>query len=55
MEKNVYKCSKCDKLVKRDSTKKWILSWCDAKGRYTRIMLQNKIITNGEATKAVNI
>lgn len=40
--KNTYKCSKCGKLIKRDSNKKWILSWCDAKAMYVRIILQTK-------------
>lgn len=48
---NKYKCSHCGKTTLRDSNKKWILSWCDAKGRYTRITLQTLKTNNNGTTR----
>ena len=33
-----YKCSKCGKVVERDSTSAWINSFCTAWGRVTRLV-----------------
>lgn len=32
-----YRCNHCGKTVKRDSTKRWIASYCDATGKTTRL------------------
>jgi ribosomal protein L37AE/L43A len=34
---NVYKCNLCGKIVKRESEKKWMKSYCDEKGDTARI------------------
>ena len=34
---NRYKCRLCGKVVKRESTKVWIKSYCEEKGEMTRI------------------
>jgi hypothetical protein len=33
-----YKCSKCGKVVERDSASAWINSFCTAWGRVTRLV-----------------
>ena len=37
---NTYRCGQCGKIVKRESTKKWIKSYCDATGKNARLMLR---------------
>lgn len=34
-----YKCHKCNKIIKRNSSKKWIASICSATGERTRLQL----------------
>ena len=34
---NIYKCNKCGKIVKRDSNKMWIPSFCEELGIKTRL------------------
>ncbi len=38
---NTYRCGQCGKIVKRESTKRWIKSYCDATGKNARLMLQD--------------
>lgn len=33
----VYRCNHCGQTVERDSTKRWIRSWCSATGQTTRL------------------
>lgn len=40
--KNNYKCPKCNKVVVRESNKKWIKSYCEDTGLTTRLILQSK-------------
>lgn len=35
--KNLYRCPHCGKIVKRDSNKQWLKSWCDKIGRDARL------------------
>lgn len=35
---NKYNCNLCGKIVSRDSDKKWIKSYCDERGKYSRLM-----------------
>ena len=37
--KNKYKCKHCNKIVTRESNKKWIKSYCVEKEKYTRLIL----------------
>lgn len=38
-EKGVpYRCSQCKKTMLRDSTKKWIKSYCESVGTWSRLM-----------------
>lgn len=37
-----YKCNKCEKVVERDSFKKWMYSYCDETGLKTRLYLIKK-------------
>lgn len=32
-----YKCNKCGKVVERESTKKWMLSYCEYSGLKARL------------------
>lgn len=34
---NFYKCNHCGKVVRRESTKRWIPSWCEETGQYVRL------------------
>jgi len=36
---NKYKCPKCNKIINRESDKKWIKSYCCESGKRTRIQL----------------
>ena len=34
----MYRCSKCHRLYKRDSTKAWIKSYCEKTGQHARLI-----------------
>lgn len=36
---NKYRCKYCKKIVKRDSNKQWIKSYCDDTGKTVRLIL----------------
>lgn len=36
---NSYKCKHCGKIVKRESDKQWISSYCDETGKNARLIL----------------
>ena len=40
MKTNKYKCVHCNKVVKRESDKKWIKSYCDETGKNVRLQKQ---------------
>jgi phage FluMu protein Com len=37
-----YKCTKCHKLYKRDSTKAWIKSYCSQTGQEARLIKEKQ-------------
>lgn len=37
--KNIYKCVHCGHIIGRDSSKKWIPSYCSEKGKNVRLQL----------------
>ena len=39
---NKYRCVHCKKIVKRESTKQWIESYCEETGRIVHLMLVKK-------------
>ncbi len=39
---NVYYCKHCKRYLKRDSSKKWIKSYCERSGKDVRITLVKK-------------
>ena len=39
MKTNNYKCIHCKKIVKRESTKKWIKSYCETTGKNVRLQI----------------
>ncbi len=43
---NKYKCAHCDKVIKRQSDKKWIKSYCSESGKNVRLTLIK--LTSGE-------
>ena len=48
MKANKYKCNICEKVVSRDSEKKWIKSMCDETGktgRLIKIEFNDKLVT----------
>jgi len=38
-KENKYRCPHCEQVVKRESTKKWIKSYCTGLERYVRLQL----------------
>jgi len=44
---NLYRCKHCKKLIKRDSNKKWIKSWCVKTDKDVHITLVKRKI-NGK-------
>lgn len=40
MKTNKYKCVHCNKVVKRESDKQWIKSYCDETGKNVRLQKQ---------------
>lgn len=41
-KKNLYKCNHCGKIVKRNSDKKWIKSYCEQTGKMVHIVKVEK-------------
>lgn len=39
----LYKCSKCNKSIERDSDKQWIKSHCSKTGKDTRLILIQRL------------
>lgn len=39
MKKNKYRCKHCNKIVKRESTKQWINSYCSTTNKTVRITI----------------
>ena len=39
---NLYKCTHCNKILKRNSNKKWIPSICSSVGKRVRLQLINQ-------------
>jgi DNA-directed RNA polymerase subunit RPC12/RpoP len=37
-----YRCPHCGKLVRLDSDKQWVTSWCETMGRPVRLQLVKK-------------
>ena len=38
-----YKCKHCGKIVERESTKKWIKSWCETTQKYVHLKKEEKM------------
>jgi len=41
--KNKYRCVHCKQIVERESSKKWIPSYCDRTGKNVRLQLIKKV------------
>lgn len=39
---NAYQCKHCGKVVRRDSSRKWIKSYCDKTGKSVHLMRVGK-------------